>query len=78
MSPQRDLGEDPATAFEAELAERQALAGRLDQTRERAHADEGERGPVLAGGGGQQQRLDDTLPRIKPPRPTNLPLCEFH
>lgn len=21
--------------------------------------------------------LDDTLPRIKPPRPTNLPLCEF-
>lgn len=22
--------------------------------------------------------LDDTLPRIKPPRPTNLPLCEFH
>lgn len=56
VPPQRDLGEDSAAAIEIELEERQTLAGRVDQTRERAHADKGDRGSILAGGGGQQQR----------------------
>lgn len=56
VSPERDLGEDPATSFQVELAERQTLAGRVDQARERAHPDEGERGPIFPGRGGQQQR----------------------
>lgn len=56
VSPQRDLGEDPAAAIEVELEERQTFAGRVDQTRERTHADEGNRRPIFAGRSGQQQR----------------------
>ena len=38
-----NLGEDPATAVKVELAKRQAFPRRVDQTRERAHADERKR-----------------------------------
>lgn len=51
VSPQGDVGANPATTVETELAERQALAGRVGETRERAHANEEKRRPVLAGGG---------------------------
>lgn len=54
MPPQRDVGTNQATAVEAELAQRQELARRVGQARERAHANEDERRSVLAGCGGQQ------------------------
>lgn len=53
MSSQRDVGTNPATAIETELAKRQEFTRRVGQTRKRAHANETDRRSVLAGRGGQ-------------------------